>query len=103
MATLTSTIAVERIKKSRIDEVDFNNLEFGKHISDHMLVVDYDNGKWGAPAIVPFGDLKFSPAMLSIHYGQSVFEGMKAFRTKDGEINIFRQIGRASCRERVKS
>jgi branched-chain amino acid aminotransferase len=90
MTTLTSTIAVERIKKSRIDEVDFNNLEFGKHLSDHMLMADFDNGKWGAAAIVPFGDLKFSPAMLSIHYGQSVFEGMKAFRTKDGEINIFR-------------
>jgi branched-chain amino acid aminotransferase len=90
MATLTSSIAVERIKKSTISEVDFNNLEFGKHISDHMLVVDYDNGKWGAPAIVPFAELRFSPAMLSLHYGQSVFEGMKAFKMKDGAINIFR-------------
>jgi len=90
MATMTSTIAVERIKKSTINEVDFNNLEFGKHISDHMVVVDYDNGQWGAPSIVPFGDLKFSPAMLSLHYGQSVFEGMKAFKMSDGTINIFR-------------
>jgi branched-chain amino acid aminotransferase len=90
MATLTSTIAVERIKKSGINEVDFNNLEFGKHLSDHMLVADYDNGQWGTLNIMPFGDLKFSPAMLSIHYGQSVFEGMKAFRTSTGEINIFR-------------
>jgi branched-chain amino acid aminotransferase len=90
MATLTSTIAVERVKKSRINEIDFNNLEFGKHISDHMFMVDYDNGQWGAPAIVPFGDLKFSPAMLSLHYGQAVFEGMKAFRMHDGTINIFR-------------
>jgi branched-chain amino acid aminotransferase len=92
MATLTSNIAVERVKKSKIDEVDFNNLEFGKHISDHMLVADYDNGQWGLPAIVPFGELKFSPAMLSLHYGQSVFEGMKAFRTNTGEINIFRPL-----------
>jgi len=90
MPTLTSAIAVERIKKSRINEIDFENLEFGKHISDHMLVADYDHGHWGAPAIMPFGEMKFSPAMLSIHYGQSVFEGMKAFRTKDGAINIFR-------------
>jgi branched-chain amino acid aminotransferase len=90
MATLTSTIAVERIKKSGINEVDFNNLEFGKHLSDHMLVADYDNGQWSTLNIMPFGDLKFSPAMLSIHYGQSVFEGMKAFRTSTGEINIFR-------------
>jgi branched-chain amino acid aminotransferase len=90
MTTLTSNISVERIKNSRIKEVDFNNLEFGKHISDHMFVVDYDKGQWGQPAIVPFGDLKFSPAMLSLHYGQSVFEGMKAFKTSKGEINIFR-------------
>lgn len=90
MATLTSTIAVERVKKSRINEVDFTNLEFGKHISDHMIVADFDNGQWGAASVVPFGDLSFSPAMLSLHYGQSVFEGMKAFHTEDGSINIFR-------------
>lgn len=90
MATLTSNIAVERIKQSRINEIDFNNLEFGKHISDHMFVVDFDKGQWGTPSIVPFGELKFTPAMLSLHYGQAVFEGMKAFRTPSGEINIFR-------------
>ena len=90
MATLTSTIAVERVKKSGIKEVDFNNLEFGKHISDHMLIAEYDNGQWGTPTIVPYGELKMTPAILALHYGQSVFEGMKAFRTKDGAINIFR-------------
>ncbi|MBT1705511.1 branched-chain amino acid aminotransferase [Chryseosolibacter indicus] len=90
MTTLTSEFAVERVKKSRVAEVDFNNLEFGRHISDHMVVVDYENGQWGSPSIVPFGEMKFSPAMLSLHYGQAVFEGMKAFHTKDGSINIFR-------------
>jgi branched-chain amino acid aminotransferase len=89
MATLTFTIAVERTKKSRIKEIDFNNLEFGKYISDHMLLVEYDRGQWNNPAVVPFADISMSPAALSLHYGQSVFEGMKAFRTKDG-INIFR-------------
>lgn len=89
MTTLTSTIAVERTKKSGIKNVDFNNLEFGKYISDHMFVVDYDNGQWGTPKVVPFTDIAISPAALSIHYGQSVFEGLKAFRMKDG-INIFR-------------
>ena len=90
MSTLTPSIAVERIKKSRIDEVDFNDLEFGKHISDHMLVADYSKGKWGPPAIMPYGEMKMTPAILSLHYGQAVFEGMKAFRTKSGDINIFR-------------
>lgn len=90
MTTLTSAIAVERINKSRIDEVDFTNLEFGKHISDHMLVADFDKGHWGIPKIVPFGEMRMTPAILSLHYGQCVFEGMKAFHMKNGEINIFR-------------
>lgn len=77
---------------SRINQVDFNNLEFGKNISDHMLVAIYENGSWGAPEIMPFGDLSLSPAMLSLHYGQSVFEGMKAFRMANGAINIFRPL-----------
>lgn len=81
---------VQKINKSRIAEVDFANLEFGKHISDHMLVCIFDNGSWGQPAIVPFGDLSLSPAMLSLHYGQAIFEGMKAFRMNDGRITIFR-------------
>lgn len=90
MATLTSSITVERSKESRISTVDFKNLEFGNHLSDHMLVVDYSKGQWNTPTIVPFGDIRISPAILSLHYGQSVFEGMKAFRTKSGDINIFR-------------
>lgn len=90
MAILTSTIPVERIKNSRIGEVDFKNLEFGAHLSDHMLVADYDNGQWNTPRIVPYGEIRITPAMLSLHYGQSVFEGMKAFRTQSGDINIFR-------------
>lgn len=77
---------------SRINQIDFNNLEFGKDISDHMLVAIYDNGVWGEPEIMPFGDLSLSPAMLSLHYGQSVFEGMKAFKMADGKINIFRPL-----------
>ena len=92
MATLTSTIAVERTRKSRIKETDFDNLEFGKYISDHMLVADFDHGKWAVPSIVPFAEMSFSPAMLSLHYGQSVFEGMKAFKMSDGSINIFRPL-----------
>ena len=57
-----------------------------------MLVAVYENGTWGDPEIMPFGDLSLSPAMLSLHYGQSVFEGMKAFRMADGKINIFRPL-----------
>jgi branched-chain amino acid aminotransferase len=90
MATVISNIPVERTKSSRIADVDFKNLEFGNHLSDHMLIADYDKGQWNMPRVVPFGDIRVSPAMLSLHYGQSVFEGMKAFRTDSGDINIFR-------------
>src|SRR6187431_1330740 len=90
MTTTTTSFSTQRIAKSRISEVDFNNLEFGKYISDHMLMADYVNNKWQDPVIVPFGDIPMSPAMLSLHYGQSVFEGMKAFKNKDGNICIFR-------------
>jgi branched-chain amino acid aminotransferase len=92
MSTLTATFPIERTKKSRIGEVDFKNLEFGKHVADHMVIVEYFDGQWQTPSIVPFGDLKMSPAMLGLHYGQSIFEGMKAFRMKDGRINIFRPL-----------
>jgi len=88
--TLTPSFPTEKTKQSRISEVDFQNLEFGKIISDHMVVADFKGGKWETPQIVPFGDLRMSPAMLSLHYGQSIFEGMKAFYMKDGRINIFR-------------
>lgn len=90
MTTLTTTLAIKRTPKSRLSEVDFNNLEFGKYLSDHMLMVDFLNGKWQEPTIIPFGDIPMSPAMLSLHYGQSVFEGMKAFKNKNGDICIFR-------------
>lgn len=90
MTTLTPSFQIEKTKQSRISEVDFQNLEFGKIISDHMILADYRDGKWAEPRIVPFGDLRMSPAMLSLHYGQSVFEGMKAFYMNNGKINIFR-------------
>lgn len=88
--TTTPAIPVERIVMSRISSVDFNNLGFGNYISDHMLVADYNNGKWHEPKILPFGELAMTPAILALHYGQSIFEGMKAFKNKKGEINIFR-------------
>jgi len=90
MQTLETSVKVNRIPVSRISEVDFSNLEFGKYMADHMTVVDYENGAWGNPEIIPYGDLLLSPATMALHYGQTIFEGMKAFRMKDGNINVFR-------------
>ncbi|MEQ1676161.1 MAG: branched-chain amino acid aminotransferase [Chitinophagaceae bacterium] len=95
METVTA-IEIRKAKQSKLNEVDLEALEFGKHTSDHMLVCDYDNGEWQQPMIVPFASLSLSPATLALHYGQTVFEGMKAFRmTTDagapaGNVNIFR-------------
>ena len=90
MAVMTAPIQTERVSKSRISTVDFSNLGFGTYISDHMVVVDYKNGEWQEPKIVPYGEMMMSPAILALHYGQSVFEGMKAFKNKDGQVTIFR-------------
>jgi branched-chain amino acid aminotransferase len=87
---LIADITVRKTNHSRIHEVDFNHLEFGKYISDHMLVCDYAHGEWKQPQIVPYANLSLSPSALALHYGQTVFEGMKAFRMHDGRINIFR-------------
>jgi branched-chain amino acid aminotransferase len=87
---IIADIPVRKTNHSRINEVDFEELEFGKYISDHMLVCDYSNGEWKQPHIVPYANLSLSPSALALHYGQTVFEGMKAFRTSDNRINIFR-------------
>lgn len=83
-------IRATRVEKSKIDQVDWANLPFGKVFSDHMLVMDYADGKWQQPEIVPFAAIPMHPAMSAVHYGQSIFEGMKANRTESGEIVIFR-------------
>jgi len=88
--TESSPMNVKKINRSMLPQVDFNNLEFGKYISDHMVVATYANNQWQAPEIVPYGELAMSPAILALHYGQSIFEGMKAFKMNDGNINIFR-------------
>lgn len=83
-------IKLEKAKESRLSSVDFNNLGFGKEFSDHMFIADYKDGEWQDFRIVPFGYLPMHPAMSSIHYGQSIFEGLKARKKENGEIIIFR-------------
>lgn len=83
-------IKVRPTLHSRLSEADLNDPGFGKYMSDHMFMCKYVEGEWIASQIIPFGDITLSPAALALHYGQSVFEGMKAFRMDDGSINIFR-------------
>jgi branched-chain amino acid aminotransferase len=83
-------ITVEKSPASHISEVDFDHLPFGKHFSDHMFVADYADGDWHDCRIVPFGDFQIHPALSSLHYGQAIFEGLKAEKDPEGNPVIFR-------------
>ncbi|WP_343485690.1 branched-chain amino acid aminotransferase [Allomuricauda sp. d1] len=90
MSTLTENISVEKVKSSRLQEVDFDNLSFGSVFTDHMLVAKYKNGAWENPKIVPYQPLTLNPAAKIFHYGQSIFEGMKAYKDEHGSVWLFR-------------
>jgi branched-chain amino acid aminotransferase len=84
------SVQITPTQHSRRHEVDFDHLVFGEIFSDHMLDVVYEHGVWGTPRIVPFGPFAVSPAMAVFHYGQAVFEGLKAFRGVDNQVYLFR-------------
>ncbi len=90
METNVTNIIIEKVKKSRISEVDFSNLPFGKVHSDHMLVCDFRDGAWQTPRIVPYQGITLDPSAKIFHYGQSVFEGMKAYKDAQGKVWLFR-------------
>lgn len=83
---------IELTQQSRRSSIDFSNLPFGKHMSDHMLVCHFKDGQWLEPEIRPYGQLEFSYGLHALHYGQSAFEGMKAYRKDDGGISMFRPL-----------
>ena len=83
-------IDIQRTKSSKIESVDFSNLPFGSVYSDHMLVCDYKDGSWQTPVIQPYGPITLDPAAKIFHYGQSIFEGMKAYKDEDGNTLLFR-------------
>ena len=85
-----SDFPVTRVEQSRLPQVDFDNLGFGRSFSDHMFSMDYSDGAWRDPRIHPYGPLPLEPGVSLLHYGQTVFDGYKAFRGIDGEARIFR-------------
>jgi len=90
MPLTTYTFDVNKIHSSRINDVDWDNLVFGKTFSDHMVVIDYYNDEWHEGRIMPFDNISIHPATSAIHYGQSIFEGMKANKTINGDVQLFR-------------
>lgn len=89
-STRSIELEITRVKESRLGTVDFGNLPFGTIFSDHMLAVEYRAGGWGQPTIRPYGPLSLSPSISALHYGLSLFEGLKAHRSPTGEILLFR-------------
>ena len=87
---MLSELRTHTVAESRLPQVDPDNVGFGRYISDHMFTMSYENGQWQAPEIVPYGPLPMEPGVAMLHYGQSVFEGMKAFRGEDGRVRLFR-------------
>jgi branched-chain amino acid aminotransferase len=83
-------IDIQKTTESRIGQTDFDNILFGHVFADHMFIVDYEESQWKNPRIKPYGPLQLNPALSALHYGQSIFEGMKAYRKADGHLLLFR-------------
>ncbi len=98
---MNSNIKIALTKNSKIDSVDFNNLPFGSVFSDHMFVCDYKDGKWQNPTIQPYAAISLDPSAKIFHYGQSIFEGMKAYKDADKNTLLFRPLD--NCKRLNKS
>lgn len=81
---------IQKSTQPRIGSFDPESYSFGDHFIDHMIVCEYQDGKWGEVKLMPYGPLSFSPANMAFNYGQACFEGMKAYKDKDGEVYLFR-------------
>lgn len=86
----TLQIKITENSNPRLAEIDFNNIPFGKIFTDHMFMADYEDGEWKNLQILPYGPIPMSPAISALHYGQAIFEGMKAYRLPNGEVSVFR-------------
>ncbi|MBP6431144.1 MAG: branched-chain amino acid aminotransferase [Ferruginibacter sp.] len=83
-------INITKIETSKLKDINLTNIPFGKYFTDYMLEVDYEDGEWKTPEIKPYQPLLLSPATAALHYGQAIFEGIKAYKNSAGEAFIFR-------------
>ncbi|MEO6538680.1 MAG: branched-chain amino acid aminotransferase [Ferruginibacter sp.] len=81
---------IRKVERSKLKDINLENIPFGKYFSDHMLEVDYEDGEWKTPEIKPYQPLILEPSLAAIHYGQAIFEGIKAYKNPEGEPYIFR-------------
>lgn len=88
--TETLDIKITQVAQTRLTVTDFSQLPFGKVFTDHMFLCDYEDGEWKNPRIVPYGPIPISPAISALHYGQAIFEGIKAYKLPNGQVSVFR-------------
>jgi len=83
-------IKVTKAERSKLNDLELENLPFGRYFTDHMLEAEYENGKWVNVEVKPYQPLVLDPSLAALHYGQSIFEGIKAYKDADGTAFIFR-------------
>jgi branched-chain amino acid aminotransferase len=86
----TTEIDIVKVTSSKIDTIDFENLSFGTTFTDHMFICDFKEGKWQKPKITPYEPFLLDPSAKVFHYGQAIFEGMKAYKNENDEVWLFR-------------
>jgi len=87
---MSNNISITKVENSKVENIDFNNIPLGTTFTDHMFICDYENGVWVNPRIEPLALIPTHPAAMALHYGQAIFEGMKATVDTDGNPVLFR-------------
>lgn len=85
-------ISVTKAERSKLQDINLENIPFGKYFTDHMLEADYENGEWKNVEIKPYQPLLLEPSLAALHYGQAIFEGIKAYKDEEGNAYIFRPV-----------
>src|SRR5258705_4312097 len=88
--TVAMNISVTKAERRKLQELNLDNLPFGRYFSDHMLEADFENDRWKNIEIKPYQPLLLSPSLAALHYGQAIFEGIKAYKDREGNAFIFR-------------
>ena len=88
--TAAADFNISKVEHSKLEGVSLENVPFGKYFTDHMLEVDYEEGEWKTPQILPYQPLQLDPSLAALHYGQAIFEGIKAYKDQVGNPQIFR-------------
>jgi branched-chain amino acid aminotransferase len=90
MVLTAADISILPRPTSKLSSVNWDQLMFGRTFTDHMFCADFEDGKWTGFRIEPYGNISIEPSLSALHYGQSIFEGLKAFRGSDGQVRVFR-------------